>query len=297
MDRKGAIQALPFQGKQFFNPRLSPDGRGIAVGVSAANDQIWVGDLSRGTMVRLTFEPQNSDAPVWTPDGKRIIYSQDDGKSMNIYWRPADGSGQPERLTNSPNRQTAVSVSRDGRWMAFVEQDPKTGNDIWVMPLSGGGKPVPFVRTPFNEVHPGFSPDGRWMVYASNETGRMEVYAAPFPGPGGRIPISNDGGEMPKWSNDEKEIIYFRTGRFYRVPVKLQPKLEVGKAEFLFEAPWFSAYTSFQMVLNYDLMPDGRHLLMSKSQSQAGTIQELQIVLNWFEELKRMAPAGGNAAK
>jgi dipeptidyl aminopeptidase/acylaminoacyl peptidase len=182
VNRNGTEQSLAAPARGYLSPRISPDGRKLALEI---DDQVWLYDLSLETLTRLTFEGANGN-PSWTPDGKRIAFQSD----QNIlFWQLADGSGGREPLTNSKLTQrgdswSPDSWSPDGQLLAFTELDPTTGRDIWVLRLSDRTS-QPFLRTPSNESSPRFSPDGRWLVYVSDESGHYEIYAQPYPGPGG----------------------------------------------------------------------------------------------------------------
>ena len=161
--RNGTEQALPAPVKSYLFPRLSPDGRTIAVGITERETHLWLYDLARESLTRLTFEGTVNHNPTWSPDGKRIAFNSDKDVTTNIYSRLADGSGGLERLTNSPNANIPMSWSPDGQLLAFLETNPTTGADIWILRLSDR-KPQPFLQTPFNESVPRFSPDGRWLA-------------------------------------------------------------------------------------------------------------------------------------
>ncbi|MBI1955829.1 MAG: serine/threonine-protein kinase [Acidobacteria bacterium] len=183
VDRKGLVQPLAAPPGTYEGPRLSPDGKRVAV-INKIN--VWTYDISRDTLTRLTFDPSNGIAVGWTPDGKRITYSLSSGGPANLFWKPADGSGPEEWLAHSEYVQTSPSFSPDGKTLAFYEVNPGSGRDIWVMPLDGDRKPRLFLRTEFSEGGAVFSPDGHWLAYASNESGRSEIYVQPYPGPGGK---------------------------------------------------------------------------------------------------------------
>ena len=232
-DRKGVSTTVTADANSYEDLSLSPDGREIAMTVEGASWNIWVYHLDRGTLTRLTFENDNRD-PLWTPDGKRVVYTSLRNGLYGLYWRPADGSGPEELLSASKNWVFANSWSADGRFLAFGEQDPKTGFDILILPVGGDRKPYPFVRSSFREWFGEFSPDGRWIAYESNESGRSEVYLRPFPGPGGKWQVSTEGGARPEWSRDGRELFYFESDRIMRVTVDSGHALAVGRPELLF---------------------------------------------------------------
>jgi Tol biopolymer transport system component len=282
VSRNGAEHSLATPAREYQAPRVSPDGRMVAV---AIEDQVWLIDLSRETLNRLTFEGENGN-PSWTPDGKRITFQSNE---TNLFWQLADGSGGPERLTNSERIKRADSWSPDGQLLAFTQFDPPTGRDIWMLRLSDR-KSQPFLRTPSNESAPHFSADGRWLAYISDESGRYEVYVQPYPGPGGKRQISTEGGTEPVWSRNGRELFYRSGKKMMVVEITTQPSFAFGSPRMLFEGeqymPAAGAYS--YPFPNYDVSPDGQRFLMITKESKP----QINVVLNWFEELKRRAPSG-----
>ena len=282
VSRNGAEHSLATPAREYQAPRVSPDGRMVAV---AIEDQVWLIDLSRETLTRLTFEGENGN-PSWTPDGKRITFQSNE---TNLSWQLADGSGGPERLTNSEHIKRADSWSPDGQLLAFTQFDPPTGRDIWMLRLSDR-KAQPFLRTPFNESVPRFSPDGRWLTYVSNESGRYEIYVQPYPGPGGKLQISTEGGTEPTWNPNGRELFYRSGNKMMAVAITTRPSFTASKPRVLFEGHYVPPPGTRP---NYDVSPDGQRFLMIKP-NQAGDAAPAQInvVLNWFQELKRLVPTG-----
>ncbi len=288
VDRQGAGRALAEAQHGYWQPRLSPDGQRVAATLRDRND-IWVYDIPRGTLDRQTFEDGEDETPLWMPDGKRLTYSSSRGPHRQTFWKPADGSGPEETFMTADHHQHLSSWSPDGRWLAFSDQDPKTNYDIWVLPglegTPGERKPRPFLRTSFNEWAGVFSPDSRWMAYTSNETGRDEVFVQPFPGPGGKWTISTDGGSEPVWARNGRELFYRNGDRMMAVSVEIKPGFSPGRPRQLFEG----RYMREQFHQNYDVSPDGQRFLMVRPGQDAASSQ-INIVLNWSEELKRRAP-------
>ncbi len=217
--RNGTEQPLAAPARAYLDPRISPDGRRVAVAITEQEAQLWLYDLSRETLTRFTFEGNSNGYPVWTPDGKRIAFASNKEGPQSLFWQLADGSGGLERLAASEDIQTPESWSPDGQLLAFHENNPTTQRDIWVLrmgdPSASSGqvrKAQPFLRTPFNESAARFSPDGRWLAYVSDESGRYEVYVQPYPGPGGKRQISTEGGTEPVWSRNGRELFY-RNGK------------------------------------------------------------------------------------
>ena len=200
----------------------------------------------------------------------------------------ADGSGGLERLTTSEYLQAPSSWSPDGQLLAFIEINPTTGSDIWVLRLSDR-KAQPFLRTPFNETAPQFSPDGHWLAYVSDESGRYEIYVQPYPGPGGKWQISTEGGTEPVWNRNGRELFYRSGNKMMAVDITTQPS-------FLRASPGCSLRDRTcrprQRSPNYDVSPDGQRFLMLKPSEQAQAAPtQINVVLNWFEELKQKSAA------
>src|SRR6266852_5747946 len=305
VSRNGAEQPLPAPARAYRNPRLSPDGRQVAVNVEEQETQVWLYDLSRETLTRLTFGGNSNINPSWTPDGKRIAFQSNKEGPPNLFWQLADGSGGLERLTTSEYMQSPNSWSSDGQLLAFLEITPTTGYDIWVLrlgnpsassgqvPSAGSGqvrKSQPFLRTQFNESVPRFSPDGRWLSYISDESGRFEIYVQPYPGPGGKWQISTEGGTEPVWNPNGRELFYRSADKIMAVDIATQPGFAAGKPRMLFEGQYVPTPATLD---NYDISPDGQRFLMIKPSEQAqAALTQINVVLNWFEELKRRVPSG-----
>jgi serine/threonine-protein kinase len=290
VDRHGMAETLPAPLRPYNYARLSPDGRQLG---AVIQDDMWIYDLMRDTLTRFTFDravPGNA-AAVWTPDGKRVVFpSSKGGRSPNLFWKPADGSGAEERLTTSSNPQLVGSISPDGRYVIYTDTDPKTGGDLWVMPLDGDRKPRVFLQTPFRESSGLISPDGRWVAYGSDESGRLEIYVRPFSGSGGKWQVSTDGGSEPAWSPKGDEIFY-RTGpqleKMMAVEIQTQPTFSAGKPRLLFEGRYLGGTGAGA---HYSVSPDGQRFLMVKTPDQPQASSQINVVLNWFRELQERVP-------
>jgi len=295
VSRNGTAQILPAPPRNYQNPRVSPDGRRVAVSITEQDTQTWLYDFARDTLTRLTFGGILNKLPAWTPDGKRIAFTSDREGPENIFWQLADGSGGLERLTTSDRDQAPRSFSPNGQLLAFVERDPNTGFDIWVLRLSdpsaGSGqsrKAQPFLKTPFTESAPNFSPDGHWLAYVSDESGRKEIYVQPYPGPGGKYQIPTDDGSEPVWNPNGRELFYRSGDKMMAVDVVMQPSFSVGKPRMLFQGAYLRAFGAQPM---YDVSPDGQRFLMIRPSEQTISLTQIVVVQNWFEELKRRVPA------
>ena len=284
VDSHGVQQAIMPRLNNYGELAISPDGRRLAVRVAAANDDVWLYEPARDTLTRLTDEDGDEVCPVWTPKGERVAYSSEAGGPANLFWKAADGSGSQEPLLRSEHPKYPSSFTPDGQILAFVEIHPKTRADIWLLPVQGNLKPRPFLQTQFDEWAPKFSPDGCWLAYASNRSGRDEIYIQPFPGPGGRQQISTDGGNNPVWARSGQELFYRNGSKMMAVSIDVRSG-KPGKNQILFEKnclqiTWFSGY---------DVAPDGRFLIVSEPEVGVA-LTRINIVQNWFEELKRLVP-------
>lgn len=300
VDRSGTSQALQAPLRSYFVPRLSADGLGVAVSTLDARE-VWRFDIARGALSRVTVDGR-SGYGVFTPDARRIVFrSGAAGGEDNLYWKSADGSGTPERLTTSARSQTPGSWSRDGTLLAFVEEGETQAQaffqfDIHVLSIADR-KTRALVQTAANEMSPEFSPDGRWLAYVSSESGRSEVYVQPYPGPGDRHLISTNGGEQPAWNPNGRELFYVQAGGFgsggstwlMSVAVDTVPVFVAGPPQKLFERPDLRAAWG----RSYDVAPDGRRFVMALNKEASTSLPPAQMVLvqNWFEELKRLVPA------
>src|SRR5579872_3698517 len=221
MDRTGKVLGDLLDPDAYDEIQLSPDDKKAAiVNVSAAVGTIWVVDVARGTRNRLTYNGSYYD-PVWSPDGKRIAYLSGTvgvGVPTAIMEKAADGSGEEKKLLDlNPADGVGQDLddwSPDGRFLIFSKGNPSvaSGMDLWVLPLFGDGKPYAYYAGPGDQAFAQFSPDGKWVAYASEESGRQEIYVAPFPWTGAKWQISSNSGHLPRWRGDGKEIYYNTPG-------------------------------------------------------------------------------------
>jgi eukaryotic-like serine/threonine-protein kinase len=265
---------------------LSPDSKRASVSVpdqAGKGRDIWVYDVARGLRTRFTFDPADELESIWSPDGSRVVFNSRRKGHLELYQKASSGAGAEEALLEDNLDKYPVSWSPDGRFILYIGTGTTTGNDLFVLPLSGDRKPFPFLNTQFNEGPGQFSPDGRWVVYASNESGRYEVYVAPFPGPGGKWQISTSGGVWPRWRHDGTEIFYLGLDN------KLMAAAVNGKgASFEVGAvkPLFATRTTFGFRYSYDVSPDGQRFLINTVPEQA-TSAPITVVLNWTAGLKK----------
>jgi Tol biopolymer transport system component/predicted Ser/Thr protein kinase len=306
VDREGRAAPLSDVRAPYAHPRLSPDGRWLAITIeSETGADVWLHDLQRGNRTRLT-NVDSADFPVWSPDALHVAFHAARLGPWTLYMRVADGSGPAQPLLtgsrpdpaaawsrepaekllpgflptfSGANPQYPMSWSPDGRTLVFTERKPNGERDIWV--AERGSDPTPFLLTPSDEWAPTFSPDGQWIAYVSDESGRREVYVQGFPGPGGRWLISTEGGSDPAWSRDGRELYYLHGDQLMAVSIQTVPALNAGTPRLLFEG----RYEQSDIGRNYDLSPDGKRFVMVRSDETEATAQ-IHVVLNWLDELK-----------
>ena len=295
VDRTGKVEALPFPLGDYQSPRISPDGERLLVVECEPIPQLWVFELVRGSKLRFTDDRGDTYWAIWSPDGKQIVFNSSlGGATMDLYSKPADGSAQEKRLTEHTNQLNLLpkSWADDGKTLIIIQAvDPNTGADIAMLPYDAGGTPQPLINTRFNEFHPMISPSGRWLAYSSDESGRAEIYIKAYPGPGGAIPVTTDGGMEPVWDPSEKEL-YYRddTGdKLFKVSILTEPTVQIGSPELLFEGRflWSSSFWG----RNYDISPKGDFFILIE-EGEMQPAAQINVVLNWFEELKRLVPTG-----
>ena len=288
VDRRGNFEALAMRAQIYGPPKLSPDGKRLAIVVVEPQSNVYVYDIVSGKETRLTLEGNNT-CPAWTPDGRRITFSSDrqgEGKGMNLFWKPVDGSGNAELLHSSQYGLYQCSWSANGKLLTFVHRHPTTGNDIWVLSLEGGREPELVIGTEFaDEWGPTFSPDGRWIAYISDKDGKYQVYVQPYPALDRVWQISDDFGEEPIWSPKGDELFYRDGDKWMVVSISTEPEFAAGTPQLLFEGPYHNIPG-----VSYDVTPDGQSFLMLQPEYDDSAVRELHVVLNWFDELKRLVP-------
>jgi serine/threonine-protein kinase len=285
VDREGqeeSLAAVP-QGYQ-APPRISPDGSRLAISIAdSGGSDIWIYDLEREIPTRLTFDPAADQFPLWTPDGQRIVFGSDRAEGgSGLFWKAADGTGQVERLTTGPANHTPLTFSPDGKRLVLSQ-----GTDLYVLSMEGERASQPLFQRQFRENDGMISPDGHWIAYPSQESGQYEIYLRSFPNvEEGKWQISRDGGTEPVWGPNGQELFYRNGGgAMMVVGIKTEPTFTAGSPMVLFTG----RYAFSGSVVNYDISPDGQRFLMIKEANDVGQGQ-INVVLNWFEELKRLVP-------
>ena len=286
--RDGRVEPLAAPPRNYSgNAVISPDGRRAAVDIETGTVGVWLYDFLRATLTPLTTGKGSSQAPRWTPDGTHIVYRGTRAGFRNLWWKTVDDTANEERLTTGKLTQTPGSWSGDGQWLAYYEIDPATGSDIWALPSGGDRKPRVVVRTPSAEGYPRLSPDGRWLAYTSDESGRDEVLVQSFPEPGGRTQISTSGGVEPVWSRDGRELFYLKGDAMMVVEIRTSPTFAAGAPRKLFEGRYVLSPNN---VASYDVSSDGQRFLRVQPMHPDPPTDQIQVGLNWFEELKRLVP-------
>jgi Tol biopolymer transport system component len=291
VDRAGATRELAPGAHPYIGLRLAPDGQRLALcmiqrpGVKPRahreEPDVYVYDLTRDAFDRLTVDRDVDIWPTWTPDGRSVVFTSQRGGHFDLYTRPADKSGPAKLLYANEHQKWPHSWSPDGSLLAFstLRAQPGNGLDVWIYSVNEPSDPRPFLAGPFNEDFPAFSPDGRWLAYQSDEIGQPEIYVVPYPGPGPTCKVSPSGGEEPRWAANGAELFY-RQGRTAMV-------VDVADRNFCKSNPR-ALFDGLDRWL-WDVSPAGDFFVTVKPREPP----QLQLVLNWFEELKRVVPTGG----
>ena len=292
VDRTGNEAPVAAPPRAYGQPRLSPDGTRVALASIDQENDLWIWDLRRATLTRLTLDPGQDWFPAWMPDGRRIVFSSDRGGQFNLWWQVADGTGVAERLTTSGNGQFPTGITPDGTAVVFFETTPTMGRDLLQLALDGTRRATPLLQTKFDERNAIVSPDGRWLAYESNSSGSFEIYVRPFPNVGGgQWAVSTAGGTRPLWSRSGRELFYVGPdGALLRVPVEASGATwNAGTPMKLFDRRYFTGGAAGR---TYDVSPDGQRFLMIKAPGTdaSATPPALIVVQHWDEELKARVP-------
>ena len=280
VDRSGTASPVTGIKRPFTSPQLSPDGKKIALVVEAETYDIWILDTERDSLTRLSFG-KDDGSPIWSPDGRRVVFNSSQAGAYNMYVRQSDGGGSEERLTSDPDASFPAAFTPDQKVLVFGKTRAGVA-ELWVYPFEKGASPRPFLPGPYQHRGAWLSPDGRWLAYQSDESGRPEIYVTSFPGPGGKWQISTEGGDSARWGRDGREIFYRKGKKLFRVAVSTSSSFSASRPEVLFEGDYGDGW---------DVAADGKRFLMIKDETAETAPKNLNLVLNWFEDLKRRAPA------
>ena len=292
VDSRGLEQPLGFPPAAYGSVRLSPNGRQLAVhiGAVASDCEIYLCDMTRLVLTRLTFNPGWDVRPRWAPVSHRLTYSSARTSPPQLYWLSPDGSGEERLWDCDPNSlELPGSWSSDERYFAFVHITEETQFDIWVVSMEDGRQAMEFLGESYNEKKPAFHPGGNWIAYSSDETGRYEVYVRRFPSGRDKIRISTNGGDDPVWDPSGTALYYRISNKMMGVVIETEPIFSPGKLEELFEG----RYERNEWGTSYDVAntPEGLRFIMIKLGQEDSSVTQLNVILNWCEELKRLVPA------
>jgi eukaryotic-like serine/threonine-protein kinase len=292
VDRQGREEPIPAPVRPYFTPQVNPaDGR-VLLTVADQDVDLWVWEPPRRTLARLTFTPGLDVYPLWTPDGRRVVFSSEREGTRNLFWQAADGAGEVERLTHSPNTQYSTAVSPDGSRVIFTETVPASGEDVMQVELTGNHTVTPLVQSPFAERNGIVSPDGRWLAYEANDSGQVEIYVRPYPHiTSGHWQVSTGGGTRPLWSRTGQELFYVSpAGAIMRVEVGSGATWATTTPSTIVKEGYTTALGAF-LGRTYDISRDGQRFLVVKTASDPNVAPPQIIVVQHFdEELKRLVP-------
>jgi eukaryotic-like serine/threonine-protein kinase len=287
VDRQGREEPVAAPPRAYTYPRLSPDGTQLALDIRDQENDIWLWSIARGTLSRFTLERASDRAPIWSADGRRILFGSDRAGAGNLFWQSADGTGKPEQLVEG-NLLLPSGVSPDGMRVLFSASQ----NDVMSVTLDGTRRVDPLVQTPFIERNATVSPDGHWMAYESNASTRPEIYVRPYPNTAtGQWQVSTNGGTRPLWAHSGKELFYLAPDNtLMRVPGEGRTTWTAGAPERLFAGPYLDGDANGLSARTYDISLDDRRFLMIKDpDTRAATGPSLIVVEHWTEELKKLA--------
>jgi serine/threonine-protein kinase len=293
VDREGKETLVTQEKREYASPRISPDGKRVTFSMRQTGpaDSVTIYDFEQDSFSLLAVEGTGVGSAMWTPDGKWITFQAIMDGPRNIYRQLADRSGLPEPLTTLTDEESKMptSWSPDGRLLTFNHRglNPDAW-DIVILNREENEEPQPFIASPNHECCARFSPNGKWLAYVSDELGRNQVYVRPYPGPDVKFLVSEEreGGGEPVWSPDGRELFYRSSNLMMVVSVQTDPTFRTGRPEVLFEGSYRATIRPLGLQY-YDISPDGQQFLMIRTDEAPAHIN---VVLNWFEELKRLVP-------
>jgi Tol biopolymer transport system component len=285
LDRNGQVQGKIGQEPQPLAPfpRLSPDGKRLAIGVIApGQNDVWIYDLARGTRTRLTFTAGSENLPVWSPSGSRIAFMTGNSlQNFSIAWIAADGTGGPETLAKG----WEPSFSPDGKVLLYATLKD-AAYDLWYLPLSGERKPAPILESVSRKHYPQLSPDGQYLAYISDESGREEIYLTRFPMAEGKWQVSVNGGLWPRWSAKGDRLFYSEPDNsLWEVAVELRPEVRLGTPRKLFARPRSGVTVPNNWPDGFDVTGDGNRFVVVQATEQHGPAT-ITVIQNWFAEFR-----------
>jgi hypothetical protein len=302
VDRRGQVSPLSAPVRSYLPfVRLSPDGRRLAVTIrSLTEESLWIYDVGHGTLTPLIMEGE-SEGPVWSPDGLRLVFSWFSGGRHSLAAQAADGASPPQVIV-AGQFLLPSSWTPDGRQVAALHTE--VGGDILMVPVEHVKAGVqPLFQTPHTERWPTFSPDGRWLAYGSDVSGRLDVYVRPYPGPGAAARVSVDGGSSPAWNPHGSELFFVSAPdpagnrRMMLVEFEDGAPPRIGRPRPLFEFDPYNLMLACTPVRCYDIAPDGQRFYTTQARTPAPppVVTHINLIQNWFEELKSKVPASGQA--
>jgi serine/threonine-protein kinase len=287
----GTAEPMPLPTESYLSPRVSPDGRELLLSRQTESRSLWLAEPARGVISPVTEDETNQYWAIWTPDGEHMVFnSQQDNEPVNLWVQRVDHSKPARRLTTANVHHVPMDITRDGRTVLFLESAWAGGSfDVNLLHMDGETRITPLLTTSAHEVHPKLSPDDRWLAYASDVTGRMEIYVQRFPDLGATVRVSPNGGVAPLWS-PSGDRLYYRSEngrRIFAVDVIDGDPIEFGGEKLLFEGrftpdiPWGR---------KWDIHPDGDRFLILQIGS-SDPVEGIRVIVNWFDELERLVPS------
>ena len=294
VDRHGVVETVPAPAQNYEFPRLSPDGRQIAVSINGSSAaglrDVWLYDLARHTLSRLTFEKEEAETPLWTPDGKRVTYALQCSGRREFAWKLADGSAQEDVFVPTDQHFHLGAWSPDGeRLVAAATESGVDAGSLWLLELKPKPTVRPLLKTQRAAQAPAISPDGNWLAYSANDTNRFEIYVQAFPGPGGKYQISTEGGVEPRWNPNGRELFYRSGNKMMAVSVRTSGNtFESDTPQLLFDGKFTvmdGAHDAW-----YDVARDGQRFLMMR-RTDAQNTTDMVVIHDWSSELATRVPS------